>query len=681
MPFDEKKFRALLPPEMLKEKRFVRYFLKAKPEGGTAKIPLGNHSDPSTWSTFDDAVKQLANEQQGIGYNFLGGDIHGLDIDHCRNPETGTLCPEAMVLLSRLGSWSEYSVSGQGIHVFFKGGVRGKQLGETCLQYWNPKNSPRFFALTCDMVGDAFTNLKDVGDEFNYIFATARHISAKIREELKSVDPEQWAHLPQEREQEPEQREKSKAKTRKLHPDFNLEDFLKFYGLEVDNVATNNVGKCYRLTSCPIKGEKHVGQNSTTTNFILSNDGGLGFHCQSTGCVAYSVAEVIKKLAEDKGPYPHIIYTPTDNGNTKHTNNEEWTRGVVLDDAHSIEPEHTVWLWPGYLPLNTLVHFAGKSAKGKSPVTLDLISRLSTGKEWPDGAVNEVGQRRSVLLAGEDNWSTVIIPRLIAYGANRELVSRMRSVVKKNDIVKNVQTALAQDVAELERVLEQKGDVSLIVIDPVTNYLGGLSMNKENEMRDLLMPLAELAQRKGICVITVGHFNKKTSSDNVQLLDRVMGAAAFHGVARQTFMFGDDPEDDDKFTHIMNFGRPDDKPALRYKTYKKTIEFEGKQSDVIGVEWLGPAESVDVDESVDGPKTRDKTTAKTVKELIRNLLRDGQKTTENIKEALKEAGIDEKFQWQRIAKKMAKNGKGGVDKKGEKFYWWLPIKEQMEFDK
>src|SRR5437016_3499156 len=84
-PFDVAKFRQLLPPEMLKEKRFVRYFLKPKIEGGNAKVPLGNHSDPATWSTFDEAVNNIENNEQGIGYNFLGGEIHGLDIDHCRN--------------------------------------------------------------------------------------------------------------------------------------------------------------------------------------------------------------------------------------------------------------------------------------------------------------------------------------------------------------------------------------------------------------------------------------------------------------------------------------------------------------------------------------------------------------------------------------------------------------------
>src|SRR5579864_8047265 len=214
-----------------------------------------------------------------------------------------------MLLLSRLPSWAELSVSGQGLHVFFKGNVRGKQLGETCLQYWNPKNSPRFFALTCDMVGDAFKTLKDVGEEFNYIFATARHISAKIREELKGVDYEQWVKLPAERIHKPTtQREKSDTK-RQRHPDFNMQEFLTWAGLPIDNTTENAIGKMYRVTVCPIKGEKHVGQNSTTTNFGLTADGGLMFHCQSTGCVEYHFSDVLKMLEESLGKYPGKVWS------------------------------------------------------------------------------------------------------------------------------------------------------------------------------------------------------------------------------------------------------------------------------------------------------------------------------------------------------------------------------------
>src|ERR1039458_4508656 len=63
--FDEKKFREMLPPEMLLEKRWMRYFLQPKATGGSAKIPLGNHAEESTWSTFDECVAALepGNEQ------------------------------------------------------------------------------------------------------------------------------------------------------------------------------------------------------------------------------------------------------------------------------------------------------------------------------------------------------------------------------------------------------------------------------------------------------------------------------------------------------------------------------------------------------------------------------------------------------------------------------------------
>ena len=268
--FDEKKFRQHLPSEMLVAKRWMRFFLEPKPDGGTAKIPLGDHGKPETWDTFDNCVAALENDQQGLGYAFFGDEIYGLDIDHCRNPKTGQLCNEAMVLMSRMQSWAEYSVSGQGIHVLFKGTVRGKQLSETCLQFWNSKNSPRFFALTCDMVGDVFTKLKDIGEDFNYVFATSRHISAKIREELKAVDHEQWAALPAEREVvEPATREKAKSKTRKVAAGFAIRDFLSFYGLVIDNETDNDLGHCIRLTTCPLKGEAHAGHNSTTCTFIF----------------------------------------------------------------------------------------------------------------------------------------------------------------------------------------------------------------------------------------------------------------------------------------------------------------------------------------------------------------------------------------------------------------------------
>jgi len=529
--FDEKTFRACLPSEMLKEKRWVRYFLKSKPEGGTAKIPLGNHSDPETWSTFDECVKALENDKQGIGYCFLGGEIHGLDIDHCRNPQTGEICPEAMVLLSRLKSWAEYSVSGAGIHVFFKGNVRGKELNPQCLQYWNPKNSPRFFALTCNMVGDAFRQLKDVGDEFNYIFATARHISAKIKEELKEVDYEQWAALPVEKEQpEQEQREKSKVKSRKLHKDFVIEDFLKFYGLEVDNVTTNSVGKCYRLTSCPIKGEKHVGQNSTTTNFILSTDGGLGFHCQSTGCVSWSVAEVIKKLAEDKEPYPGKIYVE------EKKQPRAYSVRILSHSLKGVTAKPIEWIVEGRLPRGMLAYMFAPKGVGKTKLC----------NHW-NKLANDQGFR-VIRFNMEDSEDTILKPSLHAASYNVELTEVVDKSALMVDGDKQLSTGVnfsdQAHIDGLRELINRLGDVGLVIIEPINNYKGKSKAISEDDMRPIYQAIANLAEEMNISILAVSHKNRKK---DVDLQEMSHGAGSSIHVARANWYLQKDkdggPED------------------------------------------------------------------------------------------------------------------------------------------
>jgi len=447
--FDEAKFRKHIPAEMLAAKRWMRFFLKPKPEGGTAKIPLGNHADESTWSTFDECV--AAREHgQGLGYAFYGSDIQALDIDHCRNPKTGQICNEAMLLLSRLPSWAEYSVSGQGIHVFFKGNVRGKQLIETCIQYWNPKNSPRFFALTCDMVGEAFTTLKDVGEEFNYVFATARHISAKIREELATIDPEQWAALPDERKiVEPVTREKAKHKTRKVAGGFDVKDFLAFYRLRIDNETDNELGHCIRLTTCPLKGEAHAGHNSTTCNFIYpSKDGGLAFHCQSTGCCEYGITEVFEALEKTKGPYPKPIY-------------EE----KIVDSAYSVRIlthtlEHVVakkidWVIEGRMPKGMLAYMFAPKGRGKTKLC-NYFNKLA----------NDQGMR-VIRFNMEDSEDTILKPSLHAAGYNvklTEVVDKVALVVKGD---KQLPTAVnfsdEASIAALRNLITSFGDVGLVV--------------------------------------------------------------------------------------------------------------------------------------------------------------------------------------------------------------------------
>src|SRR5580704_17686007 len=118
----EKKIRAAAWKDYLNEKRWCAWFKgNPKPDGdGFAKVPLGDHSDPNTWCSFDElCVKPKPG--QGFGYNFLGGELHPWDFDHVRNPQNGNICNEAMTCLSRFRSFAEVSISGKGLHVITKG--------------------------------------------------------------------------------------------------------------------------------------------------------------------------------------------------------------------------------------------------------------------------------------------------------------------------------------------------------------------------------------------------------------------------------------------------------------------------------------------------------------------------------------------------------------------------------
>jgi hypothetical protein len=496
------KLRRVIPPEMQAERRWTQCFQVAKAtQGMSGKVPCSSHSDPKTWLTFDEVCHSsfkmvdgvwVREEDaplrtgRGIGFHFLDSEYLPIDIDHVRNKTTGAWCSEAKILVSKLQTYTEWSVSGTGLHCIGLGKIRHKQLTTQHIQFWNGRlGVPRYFWLTGDVLGEDFTKVRDCAEEFQMYASHPRMFSVKMQEELTKIDPEQAASLPPECDAPVEEktRDKAKTKTRKVVADFDIEDYIRFNNLKVSGRAKKEIGTCYYLTTCPFKGSEHAGHNETTTNFIYPTaDGGLAFHCQSTHDEGNSITDIIKILAERNGVYPKPIYE-------EKQHQQEAERDLDLRPASRRTKKHTVWLWPGYLTLNALIHGAGWSGQGKSPATLSLASTVTRGDRWPDGAENKHGPRAVVLLTSEDDWDSVIIPRLELYGANLDLILEAQSVYRKGDTSTDVLTSLNRDIANLSKRIEERGDVSLVIIDPITNYLEGLSMNKEQEMRGVLMPL------------------------------------------------------------------------------------------------------------------------------------------------------------------------------------------------
>jgi putative DNA primase/helicase len=69
----------------------------------------------------------------------------------------------------------------------------------------------------------------------------------------------------------------------------------------------------------------------------------------------------------------------------------------------------------------------------------------------------------------------------------------------------------------------------LVIIDPITAYLGDADSHKNAEVRALLAPLAEMAASQRVSVLAVSHLTKSAGMD---ALLRVQGSIGFAAAAR-----------------------------------------------------------------------------------------------------------------------------------------------------
>ncbi len=119
------------PIELKKMKRWVGYRLVPDKDGGKPrKVPVNavtgqnaKSNTPETWTDYDTA-KAAAEKYgySGIGFMFVKEDgFVGIDIDHCYDPATRTFNEVAAAIMAKQPTYMEFSPSGDGVHLWFKG--------------------------------------------------------------------------------------------------------------------------------------------------------------------------------------------------------------------------------------------------------------------------------------------------------------------------------------------------------------------------------------------------------------------------------------------------------------------------------------------------------------------------------------------------------------------------------
>jgi len=152
-------------PETLRERNQWVCWREEDRDGKPTKIPVtpgaggfASATESETWANFEAALDYTETEHaDGIGFVFTDNDpIVGVDLDDCRDPETGDVDDAALDIIARLDSYTEVSPSGTGYHVLIRGELPEGRNRRGSVELYD---TARFFTVTGDHVEETPTRV------------------------------------------------------------------------------------------------------------------------------------------------------------------------------------------------------------------------------------------------------------------------------------------------------------------------------------------------------------------------------------------------------------------------------------------------------------------------------------------------------------------------------------------
>lgn len=205
-----------------------------------------------------------------------------------------------------------------------------------------------------------------------------------------------------------------------------------------------------------------------------------------------------------------------------------------------VNPSEQPYLWPGRIPSAACTLIGGQQGQTKNLFAYDMTARITTGSPWPDDADGNRGTPRSViLLEAEEHLESSIVPRLMAAGADLSRVHYVKGApVETSDRTRFV--SIQRDTDAIERLARQLGDVAMVVVSPITSYLGEVEQNSNEQVRnEIIHPLKAMAESLDCAVVLLKHPNKDWK--NTDPLTRIGGSAAWTEAMRCIVFVGADP--------------------------------------------------------------------------------------------------------------------------------------------
>ncbi len=285
--------------------------------------------------------------------------------------------------------------------------------------------------------------------------------------------------------------------------------------------------------------------------------------------------------------------------------------------------EQADWLEPHILLMGALNLFVGAPDIGKTLVAVYYIAKLTR-----EG-------KRVVVICREDSYGMVWKPRLIAAGADTDLVLCVSGVMEEEDGEEHpwfLDSETHRDA--LRQVVDC--DVALVVIDPLADFAGSMDLNKMQDCRALLTPLNKMAQETGVAMLVLTHTTKAIVDSAIK---SAAGSYQLMAAVQVSWLFMKDPDKLEQ--RLMLQGR--NKYGVK-RGFKYTIEgvpypkgWPGSADDLedgIGVVRMNGKETRTADELLERHQDKDNGVKIQIRRWLNEMLANGPVSTKQAGEEM-----------------------------------------------
>lgn len=542
-------------PDVLKQKTQWVLWRSTKKKGQKkpAKVPHSpktgrpaDPTDPKNWASFAEAFAELESQPQhytGLGFALAEDDgLVGIDLDGCRDPETGKLDQWAEDFVEDLsGLYTEVSPSGTGLHLYGFGKLpQGRHKNGRVEMY----DSKRYLTVTGQSL-----NGNTVGeiDQATLDRLHAQYLSDDKAEENTQAAP---APLPVE-DNGCKSRLSDDEVIRRASEAKNGEQFIALYNDGAGSEYFNGDPSSADMTLCnhlafwcgkDIAQMDRIFRRSALMNEKERQKKWDSKRRDST-YGRQTMEKAIRDCKEVFGPDAKSAFTKAD---------RKTPAGISASDLMLKEIPPMQWAIEGMIPTGLSI-LAGKPKVGKSWLVLQIATAVAGGEIVLD---SQTTQGKVAYLALEDG--------------HRRLQSRLKKMLPDRsapeDLILYTDWNRLNEGGheDLETLIKDNPDLTLIIIDTWVHVRPDAAPKNTNAYQidsNEGKALKNLADQYDIALLLVHHFRKAIADDG-DVFTQISGSTGITGAADSIMALTRTRNENDAELHVTGREVREGKHAL-----------------------------------------------------------------------------------------------------------------------